>query len=55
MVPIPTRFPERMKAALDQAAEANDRTRAHQIRRYVREGLKRDGFLPSGGANGGES
>lgn len=31
--------------ALEEAAEESDRTRSDQIRRYVREGLRQDGYL----------
>ena len=42
---IHIRVPEVMRPTLDQAAAANSRTVRQQVDWYVREGLRRDGYL----------
>ena len=46
MTPVHLRIPPEELAALDAAAEAQGRTRAGQLRWYVRRGLKQDAPLP---------
>lgn len=40
--PVSLRLDPGMKARLQKAAEREDRSMSQQIRRYIREGLKRD-------------
>lgn len=43
---VPVRYPTTIIERLERAAEQDDRTISQQVRRYVREGLSRDGYLP---------
>ena len=47
--PIPVRLPDKLDDALREAAKDDDRNLNQQVRRYVRDGLARDGYLPAGG------
>lgn len=45
--PVSVRIPSDIIEALRRAAASHDRPMARQLRHYLREGLARDGFLPS--------
>lgn len=44
--PVSIQLPSSIVTAIDAAARREDRSRSAQVRRYIREGLARDGLLP---------
>ena len=40
-----TRMDNRMADQLEQVAKREERTKSQQIRHYVRQGLRRDGYI----------
>jgi hypothetical protein len=47
--PLGFRLASDVKAALEAAAAAGDRSVSRQVERYLRAALERDGFLSAGG------
>lgn len=49
--PLSTRFSPALLQRVEQAARDDERTLSQQVRRYVRDGLARDGYLPTDSAD----